>query len=79
MKVTTTEDPPKLMSGNGIPVTGSAAGLLTGVGTGLTALMDGDYRVPYTHERAFAIMEGMGGKLDKHLLQAFRPVALGSY
>ena len=37
------------------------------------------YRVPYTHERAFAIMEGMGGKLDKHLLQAFRPVALGSY
>jgi HD-GYP domain-containing protein (c-di-GMP phosphodiesterase class II) len=37
------------------------------------------YRVPYTHERAFAIMEGMAGKLDKHLLQAFRPVALGSY
>lgn len=37
------------------------------------------YRVPYTHERAFAIMEGMGGKLDKHLLQAFRPVALGNY
>jgi HD-GYP domain-containing protein (c-di-GMP phosphodiesterase class II) len=37
------------------------------------------YRVPYTRERAFAIMEGMGGKLDKHLLQAFRPVALGSY
>jgi len=24
-------------------------------------------------------MEDMGGKLDQHLLQAFRPVALGSY
>ena len=35
------------------------------------------YRLPYTHNRAFAIMEGMEGKLDKHLLQAFRPVALG--
>jgi hypothetical protein len=23
-------------------------------------------------------MEEMGGKLDRHLLQAFRPVALGS-
>jgi putative nucleotidyltransferase with HDIG domain len=37
------------------------------------------YRQPFTHARAFAIMEGMGGKLDQHLLQAFRPVALGSY
>jgi hypothetical protein len=24
-------------------------------------------------------MEEMGGKLDQHLLQAFRPVAFGSY
>jgi hypothetical protein len=24
-------------------------------------------------------MEGMGGKLDQQLLQAFRPVALGSF
>jgi HD-GYP domain-containing protein (c-di-GMP phosphodiesterase class II) len=37
------------------------------------------YRQAFTHARAFAIMEGMGGKLDPHLLQAFRPVALGSY
>jgi len=36
------------------------------------------YRLPYTHTRAFAIMEDMGGKLDRPLLQAFRPVALGS-
>ena len=36
------------------------------------------YRQPFTHARAFAIMEQMGGKLDRHLLQAFRPVALGS-
>jgi len=35
------------------------------------------YRLPYTHNRAFSIMEAMNGKLDKHLLQAFRPVALG--
>jgi putative nucleotidyltransferase with HDIG domain len=35
------------------------------------------YRQPFTHARAFAIMEQMGGKLDQHLLQAFRPVALG--
>jgi HD-GYP domain-containing protein (c-di-GMP phosphodiesterase class II) len=37
------------------------------------------YRLPFTHARAFALMEDMGGKLDQHLLQAFRPVALGSY
>ncbi len=37
------------------------------------------YRLPFTQAKAFAIMEGMGGKLDQHLLQAFRPVALGSY
>jgi putative nucleotidyltransferase with HDIG domain len=37
------------------------------------------YRMPFTHARAFAIMEQMGDKLDQHLLQAFRPVALGSY
>ncbi|HEY5126909.1 MAG TPA: HD domain-containing phosphohydrolase [Bradyrhizobium sp.] len=36
------------------------------------------YRQPFTHARAFAIMEQMGGKLDRHLLQAFRSVALGS-
>jgi putative nucleotidyltransferase with HDIG domain len=36
------------------------------------------YRQAFTHAEAFAIMEGMGGKLDPHLLQAFRPVALGS-
>ena len=37
------------------------------------------YRMPFTHTRAFALMEGMGGKLDQHLLQAFRPGALGSF
>jgi putative nucleotidyltransferase with HDIG domain len=37
------------------------------------------YRLPFTHAKAFAIMEQMGGKLDQTLLQAFRPVALGTY
>jgi putative nucleotidyltransferase with HDIG domain len=37
------------------------------------------YRMPFTHAKAFAIMEGMGGKLDQQLLQAFRPVAFGCY
>jgi putative nucleotidyltransferase with HDIG domain len=37
------------------------------------------YRLPFTHSRAFTIMEGMGGKLDQQLLQAFRPVAFGAY
>jgi HD-GYP domain-containing protein (c-di-GMP phosphodiesterase class II) len=36
------------------------------------------YRLPFTHARAFALMEGMGGKLDQRLLQAFRPVAFGA-
>jgi len=36
------------------------------------------YRLPFTHAKAFSIMEQMGGKLDQHLLQAFRAVALGS-
>jgi putative nucleotidyltransferase with HDIG domain len=37
------------------------------------------YRLPFTHAKAFEVMEQMGGKLDQHLLQAFRPVALGTY
>jgi putative nucleotidyltransferase with HDIG domain len=37
------------------------------------------YRLAFTHAKAFSIMEEMGGKLDQQLLQAFRPVALGSY
>jgi putative nucleotidyltransferase with HDIG domain len=37
------------------------------------------YRLPFTHSRAFGIMEQMGAKLDQQLLQAFRPVAYGSY
>ena len=37
------------------------------------------YRLPYTHAKAFAIMEQMKDKLDQHLLQAFRPVTLGAY
>ena len=35
------------------------------------------YRLPFTHARAFGIMESMGAKLDQQLLQAFRPVAFG--
>jgi putative nucleotidyltransferase with HDIG domain len=37
------------------------------------------YRLPFTHAKAFSIMEQMHGKLDPHLLQAFRPVTLGAY
>jgi putative nucleotidyltransferase with HDIG domain len=37
------------------------------------------YRLPFTHARAFGIMESMGAKLDRQLLQAFRPVAFGCY
>ncbi|WP_024516425.1 HD domain-containing phosphohydrolase [Bradyrhizobium sp. Tv2a-2] len=37
------------------------------------------YRMPFTHARAFSVMEDMGGKLDQQLLQAFRPVAFGSH
>jgi HD-GYP domain-containing protein (c-di-GMP phosphodiesterase class II) len=37
------------------------------------------YRQPFTHAKAFAMMEAMGGKLDQHLLQAFRPLALGRH
>jgi putative nucleotidyltransferase with HDIG domain len=37
------------------------------------------YRMPFTHARAFALMEDMDGKLDQQLLQAFRPVAFGAY
>jgi len=37
------------------------------------------YRLPFTHNEAFATLEKMGGKLDYHLLHAFRPVALGTY
>jgi len=37
------------------------------------------YRLPFTHSRAFGIMESMGSKLDQQLLQAFRPVAFGCY
>jgi HD-GYP domain-containing protein (c-di-GMP phosphodiesterase class II) len=37
------------------------------------------YRVPFTHAKAFALMEQMKGKIDPHLLEAFRPVTLGAY
>jgi len=36
------------------------------------------YRLAFTHSKAFTIMEQMGGRLDQPLLQAFRPVAMGS-
>src|SRR5438132_2943936 len=32
------------------------------------------YRLPFTHAKAFIMMEQMGDKLDQHLLKAFRPV-----
>jgi putative nucleotidyltransferase with HDIG domain len=35
------------------------------------------YRMEFTHAKAFETMEQMQGKLDQHLLQAFRPVTLG--
>jgi putative nucleotidyltransferase with HDIG domain len=35
------------------------------------------YRLQFTHIKAFEMMEGMDGKLDQHLLQAFRPLAFG--
>jgi len=37
------------------------------------------YRLQFTHAKAFSIMEEMGGKLDRQLLHAFRPVAFGHY
>jgi putative nucleotidyltransferase with HDIG domain len=37
------------------------------------------YRLPFTHAKAYEVMEQMSGKLDQHLLQAFRPVAMGTY
>jgi putative nucleotidyltransferase with HDIG domain len=37
------------------------------------------YRLPYTHARAYSMMEEMTGRLDPHLLQAFRAVAFGSF
>jgi putative nucleotidyltransferase with HDIG domain len=35
------------------------------------------YRLQFTHIKAFEMMEAMEGKLDPHLLQAFRPLAFG--
>ena len=37
------------------------------------------YRLQHTHAKAFGMMEEMGGKIDQHLLQAFRPIAFGHY
>jgi putative nucleotidyltransferase with HDIG domain len=37
------------------------------------------YRLAFTHAKAFATMEQMGEKLDRDLLQAFRPLAFGYY
>ena len=37
------------------------------------------YRMPFTHSRAFTMMEGMGGKLDQQLLQGSRRGAGGCY
>jgi putative nucleotidyltransferase with HDIG domain len=37
------------------------------------------YRLQFTHAKAFSMMEAMGDKLDRQLLQAFRPVAFGHY
>ena len=37
------------------------------------------YRLEYTHARAFSMMEDMVGRLDPHLLHAFRPVAFASF
>jgi putative nucleotidyltransferase with HDIG domain len=37
------------------------------------------YRLQYTHARAYSMMEDMAGRLDPHLLQAFRPIAFASF
>jgi putative nucleotidyltransferase with HDIG domain len=37
------------------------------------------YRIAHSHTEAFSIMQRMEGKLDPHLLQAFRAVTLGAY
>lgn len=39
---------------------------------------DRAYKRAFSRIEAFSIMEGMGDKLDRHLLQAFRPVGIGS-
>lgn len=39
---------------------------------------DRAYKRAFSRAEAFAIMEDMGPKLDRHLLMAFRPVAMGS-
>src|ERR1700729_3506108 len=53
---------------------------LTTVGDIHAALVEKPaYRLPFTHAQAFGVMEQMGGKLDQQLLQAFRPVAMGTY
>ncbi|MBI3683675.1 MAG: TonB-dependent receptor [Acidobacteria bacterium] len=46
-----------------LPVTGSAAGLLTGIGTALTAAMDGDFVVPYTQSWSFNIQQQTPGDI----------------
>src|ERR1700722_13610212 len=37
------------------------------------------YRLQFTHINSFEMMEAMEGKLDQHLLHAFRPVAFASF
>ena len=46
-----------------VPVTGSAGGLLAGIGTPLTAAVDGDYVVPYTQNWSFNIQRQLPGSV----------------
>ena len=48
-------------SGSLLPLTGSSQGLLTGVGTPLTALLAGDYRIAYTETWYFNIQQQVPG------------------
>src|SRR5262249_47565461 len=75
----------ELLDGSGYP--DALEGSQISDSVGLTTIVDiytaliekRAYRLPFTHSRAFSIMEQMGAKLDQQLLQAFRPVAFGSY
>jgi len=46
-----------------VPVTGAAAGLVTGIGTALTAAVDGDFRVPYTENWSFNVQRQLPGSI----------------
>ena len=46
-----------------LPLTGSSRGLLTGIGVPLTALIAGDYRIPYTENWNFNVQQQLPGNV----------------